>query len=57
MRCVVDASVALKWFLQSSPDEADIDAAVALLRAHRNGLADFYQPPHFIVTSLRGQDT
>jgi predicted nucleic acid-binding protein len=49
MRCVVDASVALKWFFQSAPDEADVDAAVALLRANRDGLADFYQPPHFIA--------
>lgn len=49
MRCVVDASVALKWFFQSAPNEADVDAAVALLRANRDGLADFYQPPHFIA--------
>ncbi len=49
MRCVVDASVALKWFFRSAPDEADVDTAVALLRAHRDGLVDFYQPPHFIA--------
>lgn len=49
MRCVVDASVAIKWFFQSAPDEANVDAAVALLRANRDGLADFYQPPHFIA--------
>ncbi len=49
MRCVVDASVAIKWFFQSAPDEADVDAAVALLRANRDGLADFHQPPHFIA--------
>ena len=49
MRCVVDASVALKWFFQSAPDEADVDAAVALLCANRDGLVDFYQPPHFIA--------
>jgi hypothetical protein len=29
MRCVVDASVALKWFFQSAPDEADVDAVTA----------------------------
>ncbi len=49
MRCVVDASVAIKWFFQSAPDETDVDAAIALLRANRDGLADFYQPPHFIA--------
>lgn len=37
MRCVVDASVAIKWFFQSAPDEADVDAAVALLSANRDG--------------------
>lgn len=49
MRYVVDASVAIKWFFQSAPDEEDVDAAVTLLRANRNGLADFYQPPHFVA--------
>ncbi|MBK1716894.1 PIN domain-containing protein [Thiocystis violacea] len=49
MRYVVDASVAIKWFFQSAPDEADVDAAVALLRANRDGLAEFHQPPHFIA--------
>lgn len=49
MRCVVDAGVALKWFFRSAPDEADVDAAVSLLRAHREGRAEFHQPPHFIA--------
>ena len=49
MRYVVDASVAIKWFFQSAPDEEDVDAAVTLLRANWNGLADFYQPPHFVA--------
>jgi predicted nucleic acid-binding protein len=46
---VVDASVAIKGFFQSAPDEEDVDAAIALLRANRNGLAVFYQPPHFVA--------
>lgn len=41
MRYVVDASVAIKWFFQSAPDEEDVDAAVTLLRTNRQGLADF----------------
>ena len=49
MRYVVDASVAIKWFFQSAPDEEYVDAAVTLLRTNRQGLADFYQPPHFVA--------
>ena len=49
MRCVVDASVAVKWFFQSVPDETDVDAALDLLRANRDGSADFHQPPHFFA--------
>jgi putative DNA methylase len=35
MRYVVDASVALKWFFQSAPDEDHLDQAIALLHASR----------------------
>lgn len=42
---VVDASVAIKWFVFESPDEEDTDKALALLRAYRDDRIDFYQPP------------
>lgn len=44
---VVDASVALKWFLQGRPDEADAERAVAVLLAVRDGKAALIQPPHW----------
>ena len=49
IRYVVDASVAIKWFFQTARDEDDLEPAVALLRAHQDGEALFYQPPHFIA--------
>jgi predicted nucleic acid-binding protein len=42
---VVDASVAIKWFVFESPDEGDTDEALELLRAYRDDRIDFYQPP------------
>lgn len=42
---VVDASVAIKWFVFESPDEGHTDAALELLRAYRADKVDFYQPP------------
>ncbi len=42
---VVDASVAIKWFVFESPDEEDTDEALELLRAYRDDRIDFYQPP------------
>ncbi len=42
---VVDASVAIKWFVFESPDEGDTDAALDLLRAYRDDRVEFYQPP------------
>ena len=49
IRYVVDASVAVKWFFQSATDEDDLEPALALLRANRDGDVLFYQPPHFIA--------
>ena len=49
MTLVVDASVALKWFLRGRPDEADVDAALALLQAHADGQVKLLQPPHFVA--------
>ena len=42
---VVDASVAIKWFVFESPDEGNTDEALELLRAYRDDRIDFYQPP------------
>lgn len=42
---VVDASVAIKWFVVESPDEGDRAEALELLRAYRDDRLDFYQPP------------
>lgn len=51
MICVVDASVAVKWFAHGdwATREDHIDAATALLLACRDGAVDFYQPPHFLA--------
>lgn len=49
LRYVVDASAAIKWFFQAADDEDDLEPAVRLLRANRDGEILFYQPPHFIA--------
>jgi predicted nucleic acid-binding protein len=51
MICVVDASVAIKWFVDGdlAAREDNVESALDLLRASRNGLVDFYQPPHFLA--------
>jgi len=51
MICVVDASVAIKWFAEGdwATREDHIESALDILRASRNGLVDFYQPPHFLA--------
>ncbi len=48
-RFVVDASVALKWFFCSRDDEADVQAALRLLRGVRDGQLSLLQPPHFLA--------
>ncbi len=59
MKLVVDASVAVKWFLPESPREPDADHAAALLREVREGRVDLLQPPHWlaevaaVITRLR----
>lgn len=42
---VIDASVAIKWFVSESPDEEDTEQALELLRAYRDDRVDLYQPP------------
>ncbi len=51
MICVVDASVAVKWFAHGdwATREDHIEPATALLLACRDGSVDFYQPPHFLA--------
>lgn len=51
MNCVVDASVAVKWFVdgQWARSESDVDRAVELLLASRRGDLGFVQPPHFVA--------
>jgi len=51
MICVVDASVAVKWFAHGdwATREDHIEPATALLLACRDGAVNFYQPPHFLA--------
>ena len=47
MIAVVDASVALKWFLHTKPDEEHADLALRVLERSVLGFLPFIQPPHF----------
>lgn len=51
MICVVDASVAVKWFADGdwALREDDIEPALELLKTSTRGTLDFYQPPHFLT--------
>ena len=49
MRCVVDASVAVKWFFQDADDEDHVGPALNLLLACREGTVHLYQPVHFVA--------
>jgi predicted nucleic acid-binding protein len=42
---VVDASVAVKWFVSESPEEGDTEEVLDLLRAYRDDRIELYQPP------------
>jgi predicted nucleic acid-binding protein len=46
---VVDASVAIKWFLAFRPDEGDADKALELLQRAAAGRLKLHQPPHFLA--------
>ena len=54
MIAVVDASVAVRWFLSFTPDEHDGHAALDILDKAVQGRVKLWQPPHFVaeVTSL-----
>ena len=41
--------MALKWFFRSRPEEADLGAALALLREVAEGNLVLVQPPHFVA--------
>ena len=51
MICVVDASVAVKWFAEGdwALREDDIEPALEILKTSTRGTLDFYQPPHFLA--------
>ena len=49
MILVVDASVALKWFLGERRDEPRAGEATAILRSIDTGRVRMVQPPHFLA--------
>ncbi len=49
MILVIDASVALKWFFQSHPDEPHTEQALSILEGIINGQYHLHQPPHFFA--------
>ena len=51
MICVVDASVAVKWFAEGdwALREDHIEPALEILKASTRGTLDFFQPPHFLA--------
>ena len=51
MICVVDASVAVKWFAEGdwALREDDLEPALEILKTSTRGTLDLYQPPHFLA--------
>lgn len=51
MICVVDASVAVKWFVAGdwALQEDHVDNALVLLQATAQGSVQLVQPPHFLA--------
>ena len=49
MIAVVDASVAVKWFLSFKPDEDHADLALKILEQTVLGSLQLVQPPHFLA--------
>ena len=47
-RYVIDASVAVKWFIADAADEANTDHALLLLDRAQQGDAHFLAPPHWV---------
>lgn len=49
MILVVDASVAIKWFLRFRPDEEDSERALRILEGAASGTHTLIAPPHFLA--------
>ena len=51
MICVVDASVAVKWFAEGdwALREDHLEPALDILQASSRGTVEFFQPPHFLA--------
>ena len=49
MITVVDASVAIKWFLFFKPEEDHAGRALKILEDAVSGRLKLYQPPHFVA--------
>lgn len=49
MIAVVDASVAVKWFLNGNPDEQHTDLALRVLEQSVLGVLNMVQPGHFVA--------
>ena len=49
MILVVDASVAIKWFLHFRPEEEDVPQALEILERLDTGDIEIIQPPHFVA--------
>jgi predicted nucleic acid-binding protein len=49
--CVVDASVAVKWFVNAdwALREDHLEPALDVLRASSQGTVELWQPPHFLA--------
>ena len=45
---VIDASVAVKWFIADATVETDIDRAIQLLTSAQRDEIRFLQPPHWV---------
>lgn len=46
-RCVIDASVAIKWFLPLRAEESHLNEALHIFNLFLQGEIACYQPPHF----------
>lgn len=51
MICVVDNSLAVKWFAKGdwALREDDVEPALEILEASTHGTLNFYEPPHFLA--------
>ncbi len=52
MRLVVDASVAVKWFVPHRPSEQDVDKAVAVSHLLDRAGTELFAPAHWVPETL-----